>query len=159
KPVSSLRRPLLLAASTALVLAFLAVSLAAPAQTTGTIVGRATDEQGVGLPGVSVEAKGSALQGNRLAVTDANGRYQLGLLPPGEYTVTFSLPGFAPVKNLVAVSLGKETALDSALKISVTSEVTVTGEAPVVDTTSTTVGHNLDKRQIETLPTARNYSA
>ena len=53
------------------------------AQTTGSLVGRATDENGGVLPGVSVEAKSSALQGSRTAVTDNSGRYRLTLLPPG----------------------------------------------------------------------------
>ncbi|HEX3529259.1 MAG TPA: carboxypeptidase-like regulatory domain-containing protein, partial [Thermoanaerobaculia bacterium] len=73
----------------------IALAAAGFAQTTGGIVGRVTDEQGGVLPGVTVEARGPALQGSRAATTDGTGSYRLTLLPPGDYTVTFTLEGFA----------------------------------------------------------------
>jgi hypothetical protein len=130
------------------------------AQTTGGIVGRVTDEQGGVLPGVTVEAKSPALQGSRVTVTDGTGAYRLTLLPPGDYTVVFNLSGFAAdTRNQVAVGLDKETTLSPALHAAVAEEITVTGEAPVVDTTSTTLGTNLESRTIQALPTGRNYSS
>jgi outer membrane receptor for ferrienterochelin and colicin len=151
-----------LATATRLVLlAFIAlVALPLAAQTTGGIQGRVTDDQGASLPGVSVEAKSVSLQGARVAVTSADGRFRLELLPPGDYTVSFALSGFSKqTQTAVAVALGKETTLNAAMKIAVSAEVTVTGEAPVVDTTTTSVGSNLDTRTVETLPTGRNYSS
>jgi carboxypeptidase family protein/TonB-dependent receptor-like protein len=138
----------------------LGLAAAAAAQTTGGIVGRVTDEHQGALPGVTVEAKGPALQGSRTAVTDATGTYRLTLLPPGDYTVSFQLSGFATESRPdVVVRLGKDTTLDAALRPAVAEEITVVGEVPVVDTTSTSLGSNLDTRAIETLPTARNYSS
>ena len=129
-------------------------------QTTGSLVGRAADESGGVLPGVTVEAKSPALQGARVAVTDGGGRYRLTLLPPGLYTVAFTLPGFAlETKPGVAVGLGNESTLDVVLRPAATASVVVTGEAPVVDTGSTNLGGNLTSRAIETLPTGRNYSS
>jgi hypothetical protein len=137
----------------------LAAAAAVSAQTTGGIVGRVTDEQGGVLPGVTVEARSPALQGSRTATTDGTGSYRLTLLPPGEYSISFNLSGFAPETQQVAVGLDKETTLSPSLKASVSEEITVTGAAPVVDTTSTALGTNLEQRTIQTLPTGRNYSS
>src|SRR5215831_15920412 len=135
-----------------------AVSMAA--QTTGSVVGRATDESGGSLPGVTVEAKSSALQGSRVAATDSGGRYRLTLLPPGAYTVSFTLAGFAVESRTgIVVSLAKDTTLDVALRPEAKEAIVVTAEAPVVDTTSSTTGSNFDTREITTLPTGRNYTS
>jgi Carboxypeptidase regulatory-like domain/TonB-dependent Receptor Plug Domain len=130
------------------------------AQTTGSIVGRVTAEDGGALPGVLVEARGPALPGVRSAVSDAEGAYRLTLLPPGTYTVTFALEGFGgEAQSGVAVQLDQETTLPAALHAAASDEITVVGEVPVLDTGSTTLGANLDARAIATLPTGRNYSA
>jgi hypothetical protein len=141
---------------------FLLVFLAAPilAQTTGSIAGRAIDASGAGLPGVTVEVTSSVLQGVRTSFTNWEGLYRLPLLPPGDYTVTFKLEGFASEsRRMVPVSLGKETPLDASLKPSSAAEITVKAETPVLDTSSTTLGTNLTTRAIETLPTGRSYAS
>ncbi len=83
------------AASASLALVFLA-SVPASAQR-GAIVGRVLDTDGVALPGVTVEAVGPAQVEPRLEVTDREGRYRVDGLPPGRYTVFFTLPGFGSV--------------------------------------------------------------
>lgn len=104
------------------------------AQTTGSLVGRAADESGGVLTGVTVEATSSALQGSRVVVTDRSGKYRLTLLPPGVYSVVFTLPGFAAEsRSGLTVSLGNEATLDAVLRPAATASVLVTGEAPVVD--------------------------
>jgi len=140
-------------------LLLLLIAPAVTAQTTGEIVGKVTDEQGGALPGVTVEAKGSALQGARSAVTDATGSYHLVLLPPGTYTLTATLQGFAQIQKTATVALAKTSTELITMRPSASAEVTVTGEAPVVDTTTTQVGSNFDSRQINTLPTGRSYSS
>jgi len=153
----TLRRPLL----TLLLLLPIAAAVAPlAAQVTGGIVGRASDESGGPLPGVVVEATGAALQGSRTATTDGTGHYHLTLLPPGQYNVTFSLSGFGTeARKGIRVDLDKDATIDATLKPRAAEEITVVGEAPVVDTTSTELGTNLDTRTIETLPTGRNYSS
>jgi hypothetical protein len=152
--MSALRRCLLPA------VLFLGVAAMAAAQTTGGIVGRVADEGGGVLPGVTVEARSPALQGSRTAVTDSTGTYRLNLLPPGGYTVSFTLEGFAAESRQgVGVGLDKDTTLNITLRATLSQEITVTGEQPVVDTTTTSLGANLDTRAIETLPTGRNYTS
>lgn len=142
-----------------LLLFFLA--LPALAQTTGSLTGTITDSTGGALPGVTVEVRSSALQGVRTDVSDIDGTYRFALLPPGAYEVTFALDAFAPeARRGVRVPLGKETTLDVAMKpAAMTESLIVVAKAPVLDTTSTSVGTNLDATAIETLPAGRNYAS
>ena len=139
----------------------LIVCASAFGQTTGALGGKIADTTGAALPGVTVEAKSPSVQGTRTTISDATGTYRLALLPPGEYSVDFRLDGFAPVarKNVI-VSLGKDSTVDVTMRpAAMSEEMTVSAAAPVVDTTSTTLGTNLTTRAIETLPTGRNYSS
>lgn len=141
-------------------LMLLVAATGAFAQTTGGIIGKVTDDSGAALPGVSVEARSASLQGVRTDTTEADGTYRFALLPPGAYEIRFALQGFAPQARRVTVSLGKDSTVDIALKLAaVSEELTVVAAAPVLDTTTTNVGTNLDARAIETLPTGRNYSS
>ena len=130
------------------------------AQTTGTISGRVSDVEGGVLPGVTVEARSLSLQGVRTATSDESGVYRLTLLPPGDYTVTIAISGFATEnREGVAVALGKETTVNAALSPAVSEEITVTGDVPVLDVASSALGTSIDTRSLETLPTGRNYSS
>ncbi len=131
------------------------------AQTTGSLAGRVTDPSGGVLPGASVEAKSPSLQGVRSTAADTTGVYRLSLLPPGTYSVTFTLSGFTSrTVDGVRVGLDKDTVLDATMALATMKEaVTIIAEAPVVDTTTTTLGQNLDERAIQTLPSGRNYSS
>lgn len=140
-------------------LLFFLAALPALAQTTGSISGRVSTD-GTPLPGVTVEATSPSVQGARDAVTDIDGRYHLPLLPPGNYTVTFTLAGFAPKKNAsVVVALGKEVTVSASLSPSLSEQIIVVNTIPVIDAGSTTLGTNLLSTVIETLPTGRNYSS
>src|SRR5437868_13268837 len=102
------------------------VPRAAAAQ--ATLAGEVKDTSGAVLPGATVEAASPALVGKvRTAVTDGSGRYRIESLPPGSYTVTFSLTGFAPAKreDLIVSGSGVVT-VDVELTVGVTETVTVT---------------------------------
>lgn len=129
------------------------------AQTTGSLTGRATDENGGGLSGATIEAKSRSLQGTKTAATQADGSYRLTLLPPGTYSVSASLAGFARAEKTVVVQLDRSAEADFKLLAAATAEVTVTGAAPVVDPASTTLGANVSQRAIQGLPSGRNYSS
>src|SRR5690348_4016263 len=78
---------------------------AASAQQTGSIQGKVVDTSGAVLPGVTVEAKSPVLPSSRTTVTDSAGAFQLPALPPGSYTITFTLSGFQTVTRQGQVQL------------------------------------------------------
>src|SRR5690348_2568997 len=115
--------------------------LPATARAQATIAGVVTDNSGGVLPGVTVEAASPVLiEKVRTATTDSNGRYRIENLRPGEYTVTFTLTGFATTRReKLSVSGSGVISVDSAMKVGGVQEtITVTGEPPVVDVQSTT---------------------
>ncbi|MGH9441684.1 MAG: TonB-dependent receptor [Thermoanaerobaculia bacterium] len=129
------------------------------AQTTGSVSGRTLGENGDALPGVNVEASSPALQGTQTAVTDSRGSYRLPVLPPGRYEISATLPGFATEKKAVVVSLSANSVADFQMRPSAKETVVVSGEAPVIDTTSTAIGVNLDQHLIQNIPTDRNFAS
>ncbi len=148
--------------STFLVLALAVLGLTANvaySQTTGMIEGTVTDSNDSPLPGASVEIKSASLQGTRTAVTDNDGRYRFPVLPIGSYTVTARLSGFKTVeRGNVQVTLSSTATIPVRMEISALAEIVVTGEAPVVDTTTTTTGTTYTANVISHLPVARNYA-
>ena len=136
----------------------LLAALSVHGQTTGTVEGIVTDQSGAGLPGVNVELAGSKLQGIRTAITTASGGYRFPGVPPGAYTITASLTGFGKLQKGATVTLDSTATVSLSLTLSTTAEVTVTGEAPIVDSTSTTTGSNYTASVISKLPVGRNYA-
>ncbi len=105
-----------------------------------SIVGTVKDASGAVLPGVTVEASSPALiEKTRSVVTSGIGQYSIENLRPGTYTVTFTLSGFATVKREGIELTGTFIATVNAdMKVGGVAEtITVTGETPVVDVTST----------------------
>src|ERR1022692_2698960 len=91
--------------------------LAVFAQTTGTIEGTVTDQNGGALPGVSVDLTSPSLQGTRTATTDGSGRYRFVSLPPGKYTVTGNLSGFGNVQKTANVTLDSTASVNLQLSL------------------------------------------
>ena len=127
-----------------------------------TIAGVVRDASAAVLPGVTVEASSPALiEKIRTVVSDGTGQYRLTDLPPGSYTLAFSLPGFGSVKrDGLAVSGSGVIAVNIELRVGAVEEsVTVTGEAPVVDTQSVRREIVLDADTLSTLPATRGYGS
>ena len=144
------------------VLGALVVALLLPAAVyaQGSIAGSVKDTSGAVLPGVTVEAASPVLiEKVRTVVTDGNGRFQIIDLRPGTYTVTFTLAGFNTTRrDAVAVSGGGVATIDAELRVGALEEtITVTGEAPVVDTQSVAKQQVLSADVVDALPSARNY--
>jgi hypothetical protein len=140
---------------------FCVVMLPAAAWAQATIAGEVKDTSGAVLPGVTVEASSPALiEKVRTAVSDSNGRYRIEDLRPGEYTVTFTLPGFATTRReMLTVSGSGVISVDADLRVGGVQEtITVTGETPVVDVTSTKREITLDNETMRALPSVRSYS-
>lgn len=125
----------------------------------GSIHGRVIDETNAALPGVAVTLTSPALQLRELAaVTDAEGGYSFRDLPPGVYSIKYELAGFQTVvRDAVRLNVGFAARIDVTLKIGEVQEtLTVTGQAPVVDVTTTTGSTNFTKEMLEKIPTSRS---
>lgn len=143
----------------ALLAAFALLAPVAAAQTTGRIEGRVSGEDGDALPGVTVQISSPALQGERIAVTDAGGNFRFVGLPVGTYNLRASLEGFGIVEQQnINVGLDRTVTLALTLSGQFGDEVTVSGIAPIIDTTSTTSGANFNQELIEDLPTTRSFT-
>ena len=130
----------------------------AQAQTTGDISGRVTDTSGAPLPAVTVEARSPSLQGARVGLTNRDGLYRLPAVPPGDYRLVASLPAFRSVERTCAVSLGSTATVDLTLPLETEVKVVVSGEAPLIDMTSTATGTKYTRDVIDRLPVDRNYA-
>ena len=141
--------------------AALLVSVTAWAQssTTGIIEGRVRDQAGNAVEGATVT--GIANRSPSAAVTDAQGRYTLANLLPGTYKVRAEAPNKASVVlDDVRVSIATRTRVDITLVAGQTETVTVTAQAPVVDTKSVTTGGTYKvEKFIDQLPVGRNLAA
>ncbi|HEX7191687.1 MAG TPA: carboxypeptidase-like regulatory domain-containing protein, partial [Thermoanaerobaculia bacterium] len=137
----------------------LLVSVAAFAQlTTGNLTGTVTTA-GAPLPGVTVSLAAKTLQGTRTSVTDSNGAYNFQGLPPGDYTVTFTLEGLQTVTRNVKVGVSETSRTDADMKVStVTESITVTASAPAVLETQQ-VQTNITSHLVENLPMGRTLVA
>lgn len=138
---------------------FIIVALAAPTAaqtqiTTGVIQGVVADTTGAVLPGVDVEARNIETNLTRSLVTDRDGRFVALQLPPGRYTVTFKLSGFATlVQENVVLTVGQAVTLNPVMKVSGVAEtVTVTSQTATVDTTRTEAASTLNQATVETTP-------
>ncbi|MGH9347773.1 MAG: carboxypeptidase regulatory-like domain-containing protein [Vicinamibacterales bacterium] len=144
--------------------ALLLFPLAAPAAAQdfrGRITGTVTDNTGAVLPGVTITASSPALIQPQVQITGSDGTYRLIALPPGVYTLSFDLPGFTTLRREgVRVVINQTLPVDAQLQVATLQEtVTVTGESPVVDTSSTTLGTNFTKELLTEIPNARDVWA
>ena len=136
------------------------MALTAPlfAQQTGTITGKVTDTNGGVLPGVTIEARSNVLPGPRVTTTGGSGEYRLPALPPGEYTVVFTLSGMQTVTRKALVQLSQETAVDAKLGVAGLSEaVTVTAESSFIDKDTASIATGLSSNQLASLPLGTEY--
>jgi hypothetical protein len=137
------------------------VSLTAPfafAQQTGSIAGRVTGIDGSALPGVTIEARSTALPQPRVTLSSETGDYRLPALQVGRYTVTFSLAGMQTATRNVQVLLDQEVPLSVALGVADLAEsITVTASASLVDNESTALKSAVSGDVIEDLPIGQDY--
>jgi hypothetical protein len=147
------------------ILVLMALLAAAPetsAQVTaGTIAGRLVDAQGGALPGATVTARQTETGLQRVATSDAEGRYTLPGLPPGSYEVRAELQGFRTfVRSGITLTIAQTAVVDLTMQVGgVAEEVTVVGEASTVNTRSGELSYLVNERTIAELPlNGRNYT-
>lgn len=143
------------------------VTLFVPAQLvfaqnpTFNVEGVVTDAQQAVLPGVVVTVTNTATGLTRTVTTTDSGRYVVRALPPeGQYQVQVELAGFATqLRQNLAFNAGQNVVLNFAMQLSTVQEtVTVAGDAPLVQTTSSEVSTTIDRQAFENLPVKeRNY--
>src|SRR5262245_1464268 len=139
------------------------VSLAltpAAAYAQASIAGSVRDNSGALMPGVTVEASSPALiEKTRSVITSGTGQYAIVDLRPGTYTVTFTLPGFNTVKREGIELTGNFVASVSVeMRVGALEEtITVSGEAPTVDVTSSKRQQTISGDVIAAIPSSRQY--
>jgi hypothetical protein len=127
----------------------------------GKIIGKVVDNQGIPLPGVTVEATSPKLVGKAASVTDVNGTFRLMALPSGSYEITFSLPGFKKLlRKNVYLELSQTMVLNETLEqAAIEEQVTVVGQSPLIDIKSTVKGQTMTKDIFLSLPRGRAFDS
>ncbi len=120
----------------------------------GRITGRITDPQGALIPGVSIRAVNADTNAATAAVSNAAGNYEIPNLIPGSYRVVAQLEGFKRVeRGPLELRVGDILNIDLQLELGAVSEsVTVTAEAPLLESTTASLGQVADNRRILDLP-------
>jgi len=130
------------------------------AQTTTNVTGVVNDPTGARIPGATVQVEGKETGITRSAITDDRGVYNVAALPAGSYRITVARQGFATeVVSDLTLSLDRTVSLDVTLKIgSTTEKIEVSGDMPLIDTTTPATGLTITPEQIRNLPlSGRNY--
>src|SRR5258708_4899368 len=128
--------------------------------TTGRILGVVRDQSGAALAGASVTVTDVQRATKRTVAADESGAYVVSNLTPSVYTVRAEAKGFKTVERPnVTVEVATDVTVDVALPPgNVTETIVVTGDVPLVNTTSSTLGGTLSNREINDLPlNGRNY--
>jgi hypothetical protein len=146
--------------STATLLAALAF-LPSIASAQSSIIGQAKDSSGAVMVGVSVQAASDALiEKQRTVTTDGQGRYAVVDVRPGTYVITFTMQGFATVKQSVDVPANTTVTIDGALKPgSVGETVNVEAAVATVDTQDVAHPNVLNRETMDEVPSARNMQS
>ena len=128
---------------------------------TGVIEGLVSDKSGSTLSNAQVTAKNLTTGFTKQALTDSNGLFRLSLLPIGRYSITVDAPHFAKlVQQPLTVNVSETVRIKLPLELAtVQSVMNVTSEAPLVDTSTNTVGAVVSGREILELPlNGRNFT-
>jgi hypothetical protein len=110
------------------------------------------DAQSVPLPGVTVEVTQAETGLSRTATSDVDGAVRVAALPPGSYVMKFSLAGFNPLEETIVLRVGQVARLTATMTQVTGEEITVSGEAPMVDVTRMSTSSNVVPEQIAELP-------
>jgi carboxypeptidase family protein len=137
-----------------------AAAAAAQGEASAVVTGIVSDAQGGVLPGVTVTLRNAETGTVRNTVTEEGGQYRIAGLQPGRYDLNAELSGFAP-KDVTGITLtiGLAVQVDLMLALQGIQEaLTVTAQAPVVETTQTEVAGVVTQEQIAMLPIANRQA-
>ena len=118
------------------------------------IVGTVSDVSGAVVPGAKVTIKSERTGQERAVVTDQHGGYSASQLNPASYTVNVDAPGMATASlSQIVLQVGQERTVNVTLKpAAMTTEVNVSGELLILDTSSARIGANIGEREVANMP-------
>ena len=121
---------------------------------TGTIAGTVQDATAAVVPGATVTVTNSDTGIKRTAVTDEVGRYHMPGLIPGSYEVQVQATGFqTEIRKGIQLTVGSEIAINLSLQVGQVEQTTiVTAEAPLVETSTSTISGLVTEQTIQDLP-------
>jgi hypothetical protein len=134
----------------------------AQAAASSTIHGTASDGTGAALPGVTVTLTSPQLQAKEMvSVTEGDGTYRFTDLPAGTYRLAFVLPGFRSfVRDELRITIGFTARVDATLEVGgIEESVTVSGQSPVVDLSSTSTSATFTTEILEEIPRGRDMQS
>jgi hypothetical protein len=139
-----------------LICSFLLVPVVGSAQE-AVLTGTVSDSTGGVLPGVTVTATHEATGNTFVGVSDGSGIFRIPARIGG-YRLTAELSGFNTVTRTgITLQVGQTATIDLSMAVSTLQEtVTVTGEAPLIDVSTSVIGGNIDQLQMQELPTQGN---
>jgi hypothetical protein len=120
----------------------------------GSISGNVTDQTGAAIPGAEITVRNLSTGQTRQTVSDEIGFYRVGSLPSGQYSVQVAMPSFETIiRQPITVAVSGEAGVDVTIRPAGAQElVTVTAEAPLVETTRGQISKNVSAQQIMELP-------
>jgi hypothetical protein len=120
----------------------------------GRILGTVFDPQKAGIPGATVTVTNLATNISRTAVTDSEGNYVVTPIDPGIYNVSAEVPGFQTTRREgLEITVGQSARVELTLNLgSLSTEVQVTAETPLLNTESATLSEVITNEQIVDLP-------
>lgn len=130
------------------------------AQVSAGLSGTITDQTGAAIPSARVTAKSIELGAERITVTDSLGSYELGSLNVGTYEVHVTKQGFSEeIRTGIHLVVGQDATVDFRLSVGDTSQqITVSGDAPIVNTTTADISGLVAGNEIKSLPlNGRSY--
>src|SRR5437016_1199407 len=121
---------------------------------TATILGVVKDTTGALIPGVNITVKHTETGLTRTAISNETGDYNVPLLPVGAYEITTAMPGFKQqVRSGINLAVGQQAVINLTLEVgAVAEQVTVTEEAPLVNTTLSSTSGLITEQQVKELP-------
>jgi carboxypeptidase family protein/TonB-dependent receptor-like protein len=121
---------------------------------TGSITGKVVDNDGNGLPGVTVTLTGGGAP--QVAISESDGTFRYPSLTPGRYDLKAELSGMGVSTTPVEVNIGRNSSVTMKLAPTIQQTITVTAETPLLDTRKTGTGATVTKVELEEIPTARD---
>src|ERR1700687_4412492 len=130
-------------------------------ETTAGVQGTVKDVTGGVVPNATVEISGPALIGTRKVQTDAEGTFRLAALPPGQYTLAVSAPGFRAYKQAgIDLGVGRLPSVDVQLEVGGVAEtVEVASSALLIDVTQSKVAVDVEREVIDNIPKGRSFQS